>query len=407
MPVDRFSFLRDRLRKALALPWFIVLACMTLLVVRDRTLWLFSRRSGVGDGPLAMALQLQAAQPALRLVWLTRDAADDRWAAAHRLAFCRRDSLRGLWLCLRAGGGFMTHGFSDLRGPAIWGARVVQLWHGAPLKRIGRGRLGRSGRPPGRGRRLVDRLEAYWNSHCTHVVAGSPLAATRLRSAMALPAHKLVVTGDPRMDLLGRDAGAARAALQALARVHGLAGRGRFALLAPTWRDDAATTVVIDAAARSAIAGQQDLVVFIRAHPHSAGIDAFDGLPNVIPLSPQEHRDVTALLAGFDVLLTDYSSIAMDFSVLSRPIVLVAPDLDAYARSPGFYEDYRQFSAGLHFSNWSAGLVALAALCADDPVRARVYWQHSRDMAARYHPLGVEGNAARLAALLFPAGAGR
>ncbi|MCD9086648.1 CDP-glycerol glycerophosphotransferase family protein [Stenotrophomonas sp. SY1] len=400
MAGDNFSFLRDSLLKAFKLPWFAVLSILARFAVRDRNLWLFSRRSGVGDGPLAMALHFREINPALRLVWLTRDDADDRLAEFHQLEFHRRDSLHGLLLCLKAGGGFMTNGFSDLRGPAIWGAQVIQLWHGAPLKRIGRDRRDHSGRQNVLLRRLIDRLEAYWNSHCTYVISASPLAAERLCSAMALPASRVVVTGDPRMDLVGRDNGAARRTLEALAVTHGLGGRRLFAIVAPTWREDGAVVDGLDAHACSIVAARSDLVVFVRAHPHSAEIDAFDGVPNVIALSPLDYRDVTALLAGFDVLLTDYSSIAMDFSVLSRPIVLVAPDLLGYAAAPGLYEDYCRFSEGRSYGSWSDGIVELVSLCEGDHALAQSYSDRSRAMAARYHPFGTEGNAERVASLL-------
>ncbi|WP_179887855.1 CDP-glycerol glycerophosphotransferase family protein, partial [Streptomyces sp. b94] len=54
------------------------------------------------------------------------------------------------------------------------------------------------------------------------------------------------------------------------------------------------------------------------------------------------HHDVSELLALTDVLVTDYSSIMFDFALLDRPVVLFAPDLEAYAAERGSYFDLRE-----------------------------------------------------------------
>ena len=41
------------------------------------------------------------------------------------------------------------------------------------------------------------------------------------------------------------------------------------------------------------------------------------------------------------MLVTDYSSVIYEFSLLGRPMVFFAPDHDAYERERGFYFDYR------------------------------------------------------------------
>ncbi|HEY9437483.1 MAG TPA: CDP-glycerol glycerophosphotransferase family protein, partial [Streptomyces sp.] len=58
------------------------------------------------------------------------------------------------------------------------------------------------------------------------------------------------------------------------------------------------------------------------------------------------HHDVSELMALADVLVTDYSSIMFDYALLDRPIVLFAPDLDAYAAERGSYFDLREKAPG-------------------------------------------------------------
>jgi hypothetical protein len=55
--------------------------------------------------------------------------------------------------------------------------------------------------------------------------------------------------------------------------------------------------------------------------------------PNVRDVS--EHACVEDLLLAADVLITDFSSVMFDYGVLDRPIVIYAPDWDAYQRTRG------------------------------------------------------------------------
>ncbi|MGN9889705.1 bifunctional glycosyltransferase/CDP-glycerol:glycerophosphate glycerophosphotransferase [Micromonospora sp. L31] len=52
-----------------------------------------------------------------------------------------------------------------------------------------------------------------------------------------------------------------------------------------------------------------------------------------------DHRCVEDLYLAADVLVTDYSSAMFDYAVLDRPIVVYAPDRDAYALARGVYFD--------------------------------------------------------------------
>lgn len=59
-----------------------------------------------------------------------------------------------------------------------------------------------------------------------------------------------------------------------------------------------------------------------------------------------DHHDTAELLVLADALITDYSSIMFDYALLDRPVVLFAPDLDAYAAERGSYFDLREKAPG-------------------------------------------------------------
>lgn len=49
----------------------------------------------------------------------------------------------------------------------------------------------------------------------------------------------------------------------------------------------------------------------------------------------QKNIDLNQLLATVDILITDYSSIYLDFLILNKPLIFLVPDVDAYSSSRG------------------------------------------------------------------------
>jgi len=95
----------------------------------------------------------------------------------------------------------------------------------------------------------------------------------------------------------------------------------------PTWRYDSFEALpegspTLDDIAR--IVGRQDGVVLFKPHHQSATPAASD--PAIV-LLPAE-CDLNAYLALCHVLVTDYSSVAADFLLLDRPIIVWGADVD-------------------------------------------------------------------------------
>jgi CDP-ribitol ribitolphosphotransferase len=59
--------------------------------------------------------------------------------------------------------------------------------------------------------------------------------------------------------------------------------------------------------------------------------------------APIETND---LLFAVDLLVTDYSSIVYEYSILGRPMLFFAYDLDDYVASRDFYEPFESFVPG-------------------------------------------------------------
>lgn len=57
-------------------------------------------------------------------------------------------------------------------------------------------------------------------------------------------------------------------------------------------------------------------------------------------INSSEYDDMQELLAASDVMVSDYSSVISEFSIMKKPIFLYAEDISDYSRERDFYVDY-------------------------------------------------------------------
>lgn len=315
-------------------------------------------------------------------------------------------SLRGWWATARAGVLVVTHGLGDVNRYAVSGGFVVQLWHGIPLKRIGLDSPATTQVPavPGAGllRRLVGLLYRGAAQRIRVMPAASDRAKGRLESAFALGDGRVVVTGEPRVDVLSAGTAEERRATASalLTGVTGpLAPNARAVLYAPTWRDGEDDPSVPSAAEWVRIIAMleaQDAVLFVRSHPLGAG-DYQPPLPSarVRTLDSDVLRDVTPALPRFDVLITDYSSLAYDVGLLGTPVLYLAPDAEDYARTRGFYGRYQDVAGDDIAQNWRGLLDQLETLLSDESAFTRRS-ELSSTLSAHMHAYRDGHNARRV-----------
>jgi CDP-glycerol glycerophosphotransferase (TagB/SpsB family) len=187
---------------------------------------------------------------------------------------------------------------------------------------------------------------------------------------------------------------AARARIE---RAVGPLGASRVVLYAPTWRDGEPDPGVPEPATWLHLAGwleAHDAVLLVRPHPLGAG-DYAQPAARVRLLTSAAEPDVNAVLWGVDALVTDYSSVLVDFAATGRPIVFFAPDVEAYSHSRGLYEDYDVLSGGHVERTWAQALDRLGAVLTNGPARDAAS-AASRALGDRFHEHTDGRSAARV-----------
>lgn len=88
----------------------------------------------------------------------------------------------------------------------------------------------------------------------------------------------------------------------------------------------------------------EDFILLYKLHPFLEGISLGEESRDFIINA--NNIDIYKLFSVADILISDYSAIIFDFSILEKPIILYTPDLKKYEEERGFYYDYTNFAPG-------------------------------------------------------------
>jgi CDP-glycerol glycerophosphotransferase len=220
----------------------------------------------------------------------------------------------------------------------------VQTWHGTPLKRLGFDVPRRDGRA-----RNFEQTWGVQRHNWQYVVSPNRFSTPILRGAYDLDSSEMLETGYPRDDVLARP-DRDEAGRELRARL-GIPGGMRTVLYAPTFRDhvrDRRGRYRLDLhldLERMREALGDDHVLLFRKHHYVA--DPVPSTADGFVRDVSQYPDGTELLLAADVLVTDYSAMAVDYANTRRPMLFFTYDFDSYQEEiRGFYVPYEETVPG-------------------------------------------------------------
>lgn len=246
-----------------------------------------------------------------------------------------RFSLLAFWYFFRAEFVFCTHGLYS-----FWDIsqrdKLINLWHGMPLKRIG------SMDPAKHG---VNKTKAHY------LIATSEIFRELMsKSFNNLDLSRVLLVGQPRNDLLFQktDFFSKRNIQRTDYCSVGIwLPTFRTSIIGETRTDGISTN---DTISFLNIADLQDLNIFlseikilliVKLHPMDIlqTVD-FPLFTNIMIVKQNDFSfQLYPLLGATDFLLTDYSSVWIDYDILDRPMGFVMNDIDEYQKSRGLTFD--------------------------------------------------------------------
>ena len=225
----------------------------------------------------------------------------------------------------------------------------IQTWHGTPLKKLALDmeHVDMSGNKDIKDyhQQFIDTCK-YWD----YLISQNTFSTNIFKSCFAFNDRPMLQIGYPRNDVLIHDNTEDK--IRQYKEKLGLPLDKKIILYAPTWRDNEyfikgkykfASKLDFDKVQEAL----SDEYVFIVKY-HYLVSDQIDWSPyKGFVYTFDETKDIAWLYLVSDMLITDYSSVMFDYSLLGRPMLFFAYDLEDYKDNlRGFYFDFVEEAPG-------------------------------------------------------------
>ena len=209
---------------------------------------------------------------------------------------------------------------------------IVQLWHGMGAFK----KFGFDIDVP----QEIRKREAAQNAKLTAVICSSEGVKSIYAGAFGIDADKVYPIGSPASDYYFRNGEKETAKANLLKLYPELEGK-YIILYAPTFREDPESDAKLLSHFNAADLSDENTAVLVRLHPQVHGSSEIKDAIDVT-----DYPNVNELCIAADMLITDYSSICMDFALQKKPTVFYAFDLDSYKGARDFYFTYEGYVPG-------------------------------------------------------------
>jgi teichoic acid glycerol-phosphate primase len=219
----------------------------------------------------------------------------------------------------------------------------IQLWHASgALKKFGL----EDQSVAFRNKRSHERfLKVYGKFH--KVVVGSDIMANIFMKSFNLSKDNILRMGIPRTDFF-YDEKAQNQIVDKLIKENKALKRKKKVLYAPTYRDNQLDHFELNLEIDQMVKELgEDYVILLRLHPAIKKTVDYEKLyPGFVYDYSSSKYDINELLIIANYLITDYSSIPYEFSLLNKPMIFFAYDLESYKRERGLMEGYEETVPG-------------------------------------------------------------
>jgi len=225
---------------------------------------------------------------------------------------------------MRGGICFVTQSYIDIN-KYIKTPKIYNLWHGNPLKKIGND--------------VSKNEKKYLGNY--YLSASSQVEKDNLLTAFNVYEENIFVTGLPRNSMIKKSE-------RKLKKI----------IYMPTHREESRLNVISilnqDIKKVNNFLSENNIILYLRLHYYD--LEKLNKLKITFSNIKKYdlHDDIYQSINEFDLLITDYSSIYLDFLLSEKPIIFFPYDYDNYlAKDREFYYDYDSVTPGPKCFNWN------------------------------------------------------
>lgn len=308
---------------------FLLRGLGKLLPINPNQLLISANSLGYNDSPRVIFEEIMTRKELdqLEIVWALKDANLLPIEYRDKVKVVKPDTIRYFMTALKSK--FWLTSVNIERGLHFKKDETIFLntWHGIPIKKVGNA--------------VKNRADFYWKKTNYVCYSNEEEKEVFIRDFKA-DKNSMVASGLPRNDELYAVDNDKVAKIKSKLN---LDVDKKIIIYAPTWRDseDLGKNYKLDIPIDWKLWESElseDYIVLVRAHPYITdvmGIQFNDFLRDF-----NDHGSINELLIASDILISDYSSVIYDYSILERPIICFAYDYDEYKESRGVYFDLKK-----------------------------------------------------------------
>lgn len=245
-------------------------------------------------------------------------------------------SVKAYWIMLRANV-FVVDNFSwmdNCRFQLFWRAKVIQIWHGIGFKKIQRSNKFFIQETSSLYRRFILNFVGKLPKYQAVISTGEFFTKEFFKPAFI--ADHFIDSGYPRNDVIVKPEKYKNAYINSdvdtIQKVSKMRKKGiKSILYAPTFRDtggDGISDGILDLESLNQFALDNDFVFIFKLHPLPQYKSISNNFERIIWYD--NVKDVYPFLPEVDGMISDYSSIYMDYILLNRPIFFLLYDREKY-----------------------------------------------------------------------------
>ncbi|UBM61659.1 CDP-glycerol glycerophosphotransferase family protein [Candidatus Sulfidibacterium hydrothermale] len=214
--------------------------------------------------------------------------------------------------------------------------KIINLWHGTPLKNIGL-------LAPDADTKSLSAFSEAIDYFCV----SSGFEGKIMQKAFRLPEQKIFISGLPKNDFIRHDH-------SSFLHQHPVL-REKIILYAPTFREkemaQKSLAELFPLEKLQQLLEEQHARFLYRSHINTTDLQAIEGFDRILSASPSIFPDPQPLLYFTDMLITDYSGIYFDYLLLNRPIIFYNYDDAEYRAKRNFLFHYEENTPGPKVQN--------------------------------------------------------
>ena len=319
---------------------------------RSKKVWVFIgwhtnvEREVFADNSKYLYLYTANQLPEVSAIWISHDRKLSKILSNNGYTAYYLYSLKGIFYSLRAEYTFVD-AFMKLRNWQFSGrSKVIQLWHGKGMKK--------TGHDSNYSLKKYDQiLFPHLHQKFYKLIASSPYTVKLMASTFKAKVEDILITGLPRNDILHSNiSGSDIDSHQQLANQITDAkknGCTKILFYAPTFRPDGSNPLEsFDFIKANEFLADKNWHLIVSLHPKFARKENVQ-IPSLSNISyVGAGYDIYPQLKDIDLLITDYSSLYVDFLQLSKPVVFYVFDILQYQSEMGLHEDFETLTPGPH-----------------------------------------------------------